>query len=254
MTRLRLEMLGGFEILSDKSQSLTLKCKKAGAIMAFLATHSRGLCSRERLSAMFWGDVGEAQSRASLRQALTNLRRLLREAGCELIARGDHVGLPEEVQTDVVEFESALGGCDLRANEAAISLYKGEFLDGLRIGGDAYASWLLPERERLRSLATSAVTRLLDQADLTDPPSSAISAAFKILAHDPLHEQLHRGLMHVYMLRGDYSGALRQYRRCAEALHSELNTRPDSRTQALLSTILERQRGRRGAAAFGASF
>ena len=241
---LRLELLGGFEFQASSSNLLHLTSRKACALLAYLAMCPGRWRPRERLAALLWNDCSEAQARMSLRQALTLLRRALHSAGVELMTRDDQVGLPEQITTDVAEFEAAIAEGGVRGLERAIALYKGDFLDGLRVMGSAYESWLLPERERLRMQATNAVTRLLNTDDASADMNLRMVAALRILAHDPIQEEVHRGLMRLYMRHGRYAEALRQYRRCSAALCNELNIRPDAETEALHANIKCRQRSR----------
>src|SRR5215470_5827760 len=72
---LRLRILGGFELRGADGQDLTPPGKKLRALIACLALSPGEAWSRERLTALLWGDRDEEQARGSLRQALAELRR-----------------------------------------------------------------------------------------------------------------------------------------------------------------------------------
>src|SRR5262249_31323735 len=66
----------------------------------------------------------------------------------------------------------------------------------------------------------------------------AIAAARRILASDPLREHVHRKLIALYLANDEPGVALKQYRACAQALHSELRVEPARETQALLPRVM----------------
>ena len=70
-------VLGGFELIGAGGDSLTLPGRKLRALVALLALPPALGWSRERLTAVLWGDREEELARGSLRQALAELRRLL---------------------------------------------------------------------------------------------------------------------------------------------------------------------------------
>jgi DNA-binding SARP family transcriptional activator len=59
----------------------------------------------------------------------------------------------------------------------------------------------------------------------------------RILRCDRAHESTHQQMMRLYYLAGDRAAALRQYERCAAALHEELDVLPARRTVALYEQI-----------------
>jgi DNA-binding SARP family transcriptional activator len=77
----RVRVLGGFELIGAGGDSLTLPGRKLRALVALLALPPALGWSRERLTAVLWGDREEELARGSLRQALAELRRLLGD-GC----------------------------------------------------------------------------------------------------------------------------------------------------------------------------
>jgi DNA-binding SARP family transcriptional activator len=240
MVDIRLNLLGGFELLSDRKDLQWLKGRKTRALLSYLSAQAGKMKSREHLCALLWSRVEEVQARTSLRQALAKLRRVLRATDLDLVTLDDHVGLPNSFSTDVKDFERAVLEGDI---ERAATLYRGDFLEGVSAGGEAFEYWLLMERERLRSLAADSIAQLIGTAKPL--PRACINVALRILMNDPIHETLHRTLMSDYMARGDYAEAIRQYRRCAHALSAELKIRPCNETEDLLNKIQNLQRGAR---------
>jgi ABC-type oligopeptide transport system ATPase subunit len=117
--------------------------------------------------------------------------------------------------------------------EAALALYRGEFLPDQR-----YGEWTLPHREHLARLYREICLELADHyCDRHDFPA-AIRLLTPLLADDPADEVVHRQLMHVYVRAGRRHDALRQYQDCVDALAAEFDVPPGPETTALHDQIL----------------
>ena len=107
MTKLSLELLGGFRLQTDTGEPVPLTTRKAQALLAYLALHPGQAHARAKLAALLWGDRGEAQARDSLRQALSLVRKALSSVGAQpLIAHEDTVTLTRTaLNVDAIAFE-----------------------------------------------------------------------------------------------------------------------------------------------------
>ena len=74
---LRLYLFGPFSLLGQDGAELAPKSRKSRAVLAMLALAPRGARSRVWLRHKLWSDKSEAQSAASLRQSLLEIRRTL---------------------------------------------------------------------------------------------------------------------------------------------------------------------------------
>lgn len=176
--------------------------------------------------ALLWSDRSDEQARASLRQALTEMRRVLGEPS-PISAKHDTLSLdPERLSVDVAQFERlAKAG---RLEEAAM-LYRGPLLDGHGVRDEAFHNWILIERTRLHDLAVDLIERLAtSQSD-----DAAIATAQRLLQLDPAREETHRLLMRCYTAAGQRAQAVRQYDRCREILQRDLQVEPADETQRL---------------------
>src|SRR5262252_168274 len=79
-SRLRVRLLGGFELSGADGSDLTPPRKMLRALVALLALAPSAGWSREQLTALLWGGRDDEQARGSLRQALAELRRFIGEA------------------------------------------------------------------------------------------------------------------------------------------------------------------------------
>jgi adenylate cyclase len=222
-------VLGGFELIGAGGDSLTLPGRKLRALVALLALPPSLGWSRERLTAVLWGDREEELARGSLRQALAELRRVLGDGA--LVTDRDTVAFdPAAVTVDAAEF-CAL--CAASQWDRAALLYRGDLMAGLSLPNGAFADWLLVEKTRLHDLAIRAFGQVLDRQS----GEQAIATAQRLLALDPDCEDVHRALMRLHAAAGDRSQALRQYQLCRDHLQRDLGVRPEAETERLVQEI-----------------
>ena len=187
MPRLRLTLLGGFEVRSS-SGPIAIPLRKAQALLAYLALPPGQPHPRSKLAALLWGDAGEEEARNSLRQTLFGLRRALtvvREP--VLLTDGESVTLSASaVNVDVATFERLVREGTTRALEEAAALYKGELVEGLNVPEAPLEDWLMGERQRLREEAVGALGKLLRDHLAAGKNDSAIRAALRLLTLEPL--------------------------------------------------------------------
>ena len=222
-------VLGGFELIGAGGDSLTLPGRKLRALVALLALPPAPGWSRERLTAVLWGDREEELARGSLRQALAELRRLLGDQA--LVTDRDTVAFdPAAVTVDAAEF-CAL--CAAGQWDRAALLYRGDLMTGVSLPNGAFADWLLVEQTRLHDLAVRALGQVLDRQS----GEQAIATAQRLLALDPDREDVHRALMRLHAAAGDRSQALRQYQLCRDHLQRDLGVKPQAETERLFQDI-----------------
>lgn len=135
----RIELFGGPRLIAKSRESIShFPTQKAAALLAYLALTLPRSHSREVIAELFWPDRDPALSRNNLAVTISRLRALVGDA---LVSTRLQVGLnPEQVTTDVAEFEARLAAGDL---EGATRLARAELLPGL------YDDWVITERERL---------------------------------------------------------------------------------------------------------
>jgi DNA-binding SARP family transcriptional activator len=241
MSRLALTLFGGFGARRETGEVIELASRKAQALLAFLALPPGAAHPRDKLAALLWPELSAAPARANLRQVLFALRHAL--AGSDpLQTDGDTVALdPARVDIDTADFESALHDPTPERLAAALALYRGDLLEGLRVQEAPYEEWLAAERERLREGALEGLARLLTHQRSSGDLEAAVQTALRLLALDPLQEPVHRALMRLYAALGRRSDALRQYHLCVTALRRDLDVDPEAETKALYQDIVRRR-------------
>src|SRR5947207_3545655 len=219
MTLLRLQLLGDYQIHDESGSLVTLSAKKSQALLAYLAVKPSQHVSRDKMANLLWSSTGPEQARQSLRQLLSTLRKELATLSPDakiLIEESDFLGVDGSVViADVAELESLLAAGTEEALARAITLYRGDFLDGFTITEERFDQWVLGERDRLRRAALRAHSYLIELQTKRDALDDAISTAQSALRIDPIQEAMCRMLMRLYMQSGDLAAALQQYDSCA---------------------------------------
>ncbi len=232
-----LQLFGGFQLESGLGPEARLSAKKPIALLTYLAVRRGQPQTRDKLAALLWEDRPQAQAKGSLRQAILQLRRGLPEG--VLRAEGENVSLGESIDVDVIRFRESIDAADPASLEEAVSLYRGDLLEGFHPRAPVFEEWLTGEREVLRQLAVQALDDLLAHAEDAGDYPRAIRAGVRLLSLDPMQESLHRKLMRLHAEQGQRGAALRQYRVLRELLANEFDAAPQNETEALHRAIRE---------------
>ncbi|MCA0995091.1 AAA family ATPase [Alloyangia pacifica] len=233
MTQAVLRLLGGYELQLADGTPLRLTSRKSFALLAILAQRADRAVPREEIATLLWGDRGEEQARASLRQELSVLRRALSRYGLECIEASKEAVLLDSrrIEIDTQTAEALIAKATPEAAAALAEVYQGDFLSGLDIRSEAFEDWRRLYREQLRD----RVLDTLHEALLDDPAEPDIARA--LLRIDETHEEAHRALMRHFWQTGRRGEALQQYQRCLDALRRELDAEPDPDTIDLFEEI-----------------
>ena len=235
---LRVTLLGGFEARGGRGERLPITTRKAQGLLAYLAVRPGSAQPRDKLAALLWSESAPADARNNFRQTLFALRQTLGPASRALRVTVDGIALDDTlVDVDVRRLERLVARGHPAALAAATDVYRGDFLEGLRLDESAFEEWLLRERERLREVALAAHARLFRHQRPRDP-DAAMRTGLRLLTLDPLQEPVHRALMQLFADAGRRPAALRQYQVCVDVLRRELDVEPESATKALYQTIL----------------
>ncbi len=240
----QLRLLGGFALYGGDGAPIALSSKKAVALLAYLGHRPGQPVSRSKIATLLWSDRGEEQARGSLRQTLSVLRKALGDGGDGggiIISSAQGLAMDERaVAVDMVDFEAGIGAPD-GMDPAAVDLYRGPFLDGFDLREGIFEDWLRSQRARLAEGAARAFAALLQQSQGRGEHGAALDYATRLLALDPLREDIHRAVMRLHQQQGHWNEALRQYQDCRAVLKAELALDPEDETQALNDEI-QRQR------------
>lgn len=242
--RLNVELLGGWRLTRPDGREVRLASRKAQALLACLALDPGASFGRDQLAQLLW-ESGDAElARASLRQALSALRRALgTEAAAALVCDTASVALDaRHARSDVQRLRELMRATSPDALGQVADRYGVELLPGFDAKSASFDAWLDEHRRTLRREWTLALQRLVAQSVRVGDVTAATDALVRLVTVDPTHETAQRDLMALYARQGHYVEALRQYRACSEALRRELDVAPDPATEALHRELLRRRR------------
>ena len=204
--------------------------RPAQALFGWLALHP-GIHARSEVAGRLWPDVLESSARASLRNALSGIRRAIGPgADRVLVATRERVGLAgdAEVWVDARVFEALIAAGE---QEQALALWRGELLAGLD------DEWVLVARGQHRERRADALATLAAAAESAGNLAEAIRCSRERVALDPLDEPAHRDLIVRLALAGDRAGAMALYQRLADRLRRELGIAVSPQTRALAERL-----------------
>lgn len=234
-----LALLGGFECRSADGTVCAIPNLKARALLAHLAMAPDRWLARESLATLFWEDSSTAQARTNLRKTLSRLRQTLPET-LRPGLRADVQGImlaPGVLATDVERFEQCALAHTPETLEEAVALYRGDFLQGMADCGPLFEDWVRGQRQRLEEQLLQVLQRLLDHYMVTGAIDRAVQTALRLLARDPLQEDIHRQLIRLYLYQERLGAALAQYQRCRDVLAAELGAQPAPETEQLRAQL-----------------
>jgi len=244
-----LHLLGGLQIKRADQTLDTFISNKVPALLAYLAV-TRRAHSRDKLAALLWGEISDADAKNNLRQALANLKKYFED---ELTITRDTIEFTGGAFVDSIEFESSLRSASSLDTSTSLSaspepasviltdslrLYRGDFLEGFHVrDAPDFEDWMLTERARLCELALQALHTLTQFHASRGQFTEAKAFASRLLSFDPWREEAHRQLMLLQARTGQISAALTQYETCKKILEKELGVEPSLETTVLYERI-----------------
>ena len=212
---LKLRLSGSFAALGADGAKLDISVRNQ-ALLAFLIEGRRGLATRADIAALIWPDREDVQARASLRQELSGLRRVL----------------PDGVlDTDRTTVSVTLDAIELLPPDDARP-----FLDGLSLRSEPFEEWLRQARARDPA---GRIGQALDAASqaLAKDPAQAASEAARALSLDPSSEPAIRLLMSAEAAQANRTAALSAYEAFQSRLADDLGAEPEAETRDLAKRI-----------------
>ena len=204
-------------------------------LLVYLLMHPEGR-TKEQVGLVFWPDASAAQLRNSFHVTLHRLRKALGNPEWIGLVHDRYRVDPAVLEEfDVLAFErdaTAARRALKRQEEGAasrleqaLSLFRGDFLDGEPVG-----DWHLEHRDRLQRIYADALMELGSRHVAEERHAKAAEAYRRVLARDELHEEALLGLMKAHAALGERSQALRAFRRFADRMREELDAEPDDAT------------------------
>lgn len=234
-----MRLLGESAVMDDSGSSRT-RSRRAVALTAYLALHAGIPQQRSLIAGLFWSDSSGAQALTNLRRELHTLRGMLPADALAVTATDlcwqDSPGCSVDLRQFAIARSRALAATAPAAvvehGHRAASAYGGDFLPG------TYDDWALEARDELRRQCLDLHRRVVTAArEIGDYPT-AIDAARRAVAFEPLDERGHRTLMTLYAETGDRARVISSFHRCASVLEKGLGIGPDAETTAIVVPFL----------------
>jgi len=234
--RIRLHLLGAMEASTVLGNSVLPRSHRACALLAIICMADGKPVRRSKLAGLIWDRVTEAQARASLRKALSEIGHAFGGLFDQVIEAGrDHVAIKKDkFWVDAVMLQKL----DLRSEQHQSAEYlmcaRGELLEGMDGISASFDSWLRAERGKFYNQISISLDKLLNEPGARDSqPDALIRIARQLIAVDSTNERAWQLLIQGLLDQGDRGQALREYGRCAQALRELLDAEPSDATRKL---------------------
>jgi ATP/maltotriose-dependent transcriptional regulator MalT/DNA-binding SARP family transcriptional activator len=244
--------LGGFHLFVNgvevsKAEWRTQKSEKLFKLMLI----ANDKLPKEQVIEEVWPDTNPQAGDASLRMALTHIRKALRldRYGIEGVVqrRGLVYITPEiEIHTDYQAF-AALARDGLRladnGNPRAAGLLKQaiELYGGIFLPDDLYEDWPANTRTWLQNLYLQILSRLIDLNLQQDQVAATLEACRRYLELEPADEQVIRTAMELYWRTGQRQKAIVLFQCLSTLLADDYGVRPSPETVALYERLRQEQ-------------
>ena len=232
--RIILRVLSG-AWLEGAADGLRVTARKKLALLAYLAL-DRGSAPRDLLAGLIWGDVPDDKAKASLRQALSELRSAHPVLKAALAVDRTTVSLSPGhvlVETDLILADLAEGRlpASLRGGGETMN----DILYGFESIGERFAEWVADVRKNCSDRILAGLSEAASREDL--PATTRMELAEAALTFEPLGERQCRFAMSLANGFGDIGKALQIYASFYARMEAELDMEPSLTTQDLAVQI-----------------
>jgi DNA-binding SARP family transcriptional activator/TolB-like protein len=240
LSHVTLRLLGAFAIEANVGRPIpiSVRSRKARALLAYLAMKPDYRARREELATLFWGDNPDALARHSLRQCLISLRQDLCLASEILVVDREAIGLRTQlVSVDARTFMSLARSAGPDELTQAAGLWHGAFLSDLALDIEEFDAWHRQEANRLSAVAADVFEALCRNADANGDGDRAIAAAERLVALEPTREDRQRTALMLFARHRGREAALSLAKLLTDLLRSDLGVSPEAATRALIDAI-----------------
>ena len=216
---LRVHLLGELSV-EVEGERRDLPPGRPAELFAWLALHP-GLHPRSTVAGRFWPDVLDASARASLRNAVWAIRRVLGPgAESALVATRDRIGLADgdTVWVDARDPELLDSG-------------EGELLPGID------DEWAVEARDDQRRRRVELLAAAADKAEEHGERTRALELTRQQAELDPLSEQIHRALLRRLAESGEAAAALAAHATFRTRMLATLRIGPSAETERVAEEI-----------------
>ena len=245
---MRIFFLGHFRtIINDKILD-EWPSRKGKSLFAYLSYHYHKPIFRDVLMDVFWPKSMAESARNSLNVVIHGLRKRLQQFDAQreyIVFKNECYSInPElDIWTDVGELRvlwrkaravEKSQGLDAAAQfyDQIAAIYNGDFMSD-----ELYEDWSTLERENLKEIFLVTLEKISENRFRSGHLAEAIGICKTILERDNCREEIYCRLMCCYQKTGRRDKALMTYRKCVQALKTELDVGPAAATVELYKKI-----------------
>ncbi|MBC7929754.1 MAG: hypothetical protein H7Z38_04210, partial [Rubrivivax sp.] len=250
---LSVNMLGAVEVYRDPARSFAPDAwvtRRARDILCFIASRRHRRVSKDAIIDTFWGEADFGSVEKNFHPTISHIRKALNsnqplKQNFLLYRDGDYQLNPEfSCRIDTEEFDRLLAEGDaarrsrdsevfVKAYEEAVSLYRGEFMQG------SYDLWAEEQRSYYREKHMRLLELLAQTAQKAEEWARSLSLSQKILREDPFREDVHCMIMRSHAGQGNRVAVREQYETLRKLLRKELGVEPSADTQKAYKELVK---------------
>jgi LuxR family transcriptional regulator, maltose regulon positive regulatory protein len=249
---LTIKLLGHVEIFRDPKRPFAAEAwttRRAHDILCFVASRRHRRASKETIIDTFWGEADFDVVAKNFHPTVSHIRKALNsnqsfKQNFLLYRDGDYLLNPDFAYSiDIEEFDRLVAEGDaarrardqerfLAQYEAAIKLYRGEFMRG------SYDEWVEEQRSYYNDQYLHMLEILAMAALGQKEWPRTLQLANQILRDDPYREDIHCLVMRTHAAQGNRAAVREQYENLRAILRKELGIEPASETQKVYRSLI----------------
>jgi DNA-binding SARP family transcriptional activator len=253
VAKLSIKLLGPFNAELDGQPLTDFRSDKVRALLAYLSVETQRPWTRDQLADLFWADYQESKAQANLRNALSNLRRLIGDVQGHspfiLINQSTLQFNPgADYWLDVNAFLDLTAGLSPHLTppfsdvnhydlEHALAIYQGNFMAGFNIDSPAFETWMVKTRENLRHRWVGILRCLSLTHHRNGQFDLALDYVDAWIEQEPWEEEAYRHSMAILSAIGHRNAALARFEACQKRLAEDLGIDPELETVRLYNRI-----------------
>ena len=252
VTDLTVNMLGPVQIVRDPARPLAADAwttRRARDILCFITSRRHHRASKDTIIDTFWGETDLEVVEKNFHPTVSHIRKALNsnqplKQNFVLYREGDYQLSPEfSYRIDIEEFDRLMGEGEnarrarnfeecIKAYEAAVALYRGEFMQG------SYEPWVDEQRVYYREQYLRLLESLAGVAQKMGDWLKSMQLAQRILHEDQFREDIHCLIMRAHGALGNRGAVREHYEGLKRLLQSELGVEPGSETRKLYQELI----------------
>ena len=226
---LAINLLGPFRLIVGNKE-IELASRKSRALIGYLALTESQEESRERLVGLLWSESSEERARASLRQALHEIRNALQSSGF-VGFRTDKLAIALDRAQIRVDLIDVLNAALLLERQNALD----DVLGDIEMADPLFQTWVVAKRQTIRDQIIRHLENALRAKTGITPAARDLAQALNNI--DQTHEEACRVLIRAFVLDDEIGSALRIYKTLWDLLEAEYDVEPTQQTQDLIAEV-----------------